>query len=60
MKIIFDEPIYSLEMLRTMSHTVYNGADIGECLNTGYRINEGDDESWYREWLKTAKFTEIV
>ncbi len=47
-------------MLRTMSHTVYNGADIGECLNTGYRINEGDDESWYREWLKTAKFTEIV
>ncbi len=58
MKIIFDEPIYSLEMLRTMSHTVYNGADIGECLNTGYRIKEGDDESWYKEWLKTAQFTE--
>jgi dipeptidyl aminopeptidase/acylaminoacyl peptidase len=43
-----------------MSHTVYNGADIGECLNTGYRIKEGDDESWYREWLKTAQFTEKI
>ncbi len=43
-----------------MSHTVYNGADIGECLNTGYRIKEGDDESWYREWLKTAQSTEKI
>ena len=60
MKIIFDEPIYSLEMLRTLSHTAYNGADIGECLSTGYKIKEGDDENWYREWLKTAQFTEKI
>ena len=60
MKIIFDDPTYSFEMLRALSHTVENGADIGECLKTGYRIKEGDDESWYREWLKTAEFTEKI
>jgi hypothetical protein len=41
MKIIFDDHTYSFEMLRTLSYTVEKGADIGECLNTGYRINEG-------------------
>ncbi len=47
-------------MLRILSYTVEKGADIGECLNTGYRIKEGDDESWYKEWLKTAQFTEKI
>jgi alpha-beta hydrolase superfamily lysophospholipase len=31
------------------------GADIGECLSTIYRIKEGDDESWFQEWSKTAR-----
>ena len=60
MKIIFDDHTYSFEMLRTLSYTVEKGADIGECLNTGYRITDGDDESWCREWLKTAQFTEKI
>lgn len=60
MKLIFEDPTYSFEMLRALSHAPYSGADIGECLNTGYRIKEGDDESWYREWLKTAEFTEEI
>ena len=38
-----------------MGATYYKGADIGECLSTAYRIKEGDFESWYTEWLKTAK-----
>jgi dipeptidyl aminopeptidase/acylaminoacyl peptidase len=38
-----------------MGETYYKGADIGECLSTAYRIKEGDFESWYTEWLKTAK-----
>ncbi|KOP68387.1 alpha/beta hydrolase [Bacillus sp. FJAT-18019] len=28
--------------------------DGGECLSTAYRIEEGNFESWYEEWLKTA------
>ena len=42
-------------MLRAISETYSRGADIGECLSTAYRIKEGNFDSWYEEWLKTAK-----
>jgi pimeloyl-ACP methyl ester carboxylesterase len=55
LKIVFDDPTFSSLLLRTIAETYYKGADIGECLSTAYRIKEGDFESWYEEWLKTAK-----
>lgn len=55
MKIVFEDPTFSALLLRTIAETYYKGADIGECLSTAYRITEGDFESWYVEWLKTAK-----
>ena len=54
MKIVFQDPTFSLQLLRAIGETYYKGADIGECLSTAYRIREGDFESWYTEWLKTA------
>ena len=55
MKLVFQDPTFSLQLLRTIGETYYEGADIGECLSTAYRITEGDFESWHREWLKTAQ-----
>jgi pimeloyl-ACP methyl ester carboxylesterase len=55
MKIVFQDPTFSLQLLRAIGETYYKGADIGECLSTAYRIKEGDFESWHIEWLKTAK-----
>jgi pimeloyl-ACP methyl ester carboxylesterase len=55
MKIVFEDPTFSLQLLRAIGETYYKGADIGECLSTAYRIKEGDFESWHREWLKTAR-----
>lgn len=55
LKIIFNDSTFSLLLLRTMAETYYKGSDIGECLSTAYRIKEGNFESWYVEWLKTAK-----
>ena len=55
MKVVFQDPTFSSQLLRTIGATYYKGADIGECLSTAYRIKEGDFESWYTEWLKTAK-----
>ena len=55
MKIVFQDPTFSLQLLRVIGETYYKGADIGECLSTAYRIKEGDFESWHQEWLKTAK-----
>jgi len=55
MDFLFKDVQYSFQMLRNISMSVSGAADIGECLMTGYRIKEGDDESWYQEWFKTAQ-----
>jgi pimeloyl-ACP methyl ester carboxylesterase len=55
MDLIFKDTQYSFQTLRAISATAGGAADIGECLKTAYRITEGDDESWYREWLVTAE-----
>lgn len=52
---VFKDPEYSFQCLRTMGYSSTGGADISECLSTAYRIKEGDNESWYKEWLETAK-----
>ena len=54
MNLIFQDQEFSFQLLRAISYSYYGGADIGECLSTAYRIKEGDFESWYAEWLKTA------
>jgi dienelactone hydrolase len=55
MKLVFDDQSFSYQLLRTIGHSVYGGADIGECLATATRIQEGDLESWHGEWRKTAE-----
>ncbi len=55
MKLVFEDPTFSLQLLRAISETYFRGADIGECLSTAYRIKEGNFDSWHEEWLKTAK-----
>jgi len=54
MDLIFKDTQYSFQTLRAIAATAGGAADIGECLKTAYRITEGDDESWYREWRATA------
>ncbi len=54
-KCVFNDPQYSFQCLRTMGYSCTGGADISECLSTSYKIKEGDNESWYSEWNKTAK-----
>jgi dipeptidyl aminopeptidase/acylaminoacyl peptidase len=55
MKLVFKDPDYSYQTLRVIGTAPSGGADIGEVLATAGRITEGDDESWDREWLKTAQ-----
>ncbi len=53
-ELVFSDPEFAFELKRTLS-AVYSGeADVGECLATASRIREGDFESWYTEWKKTA------
>lgn len=55
MHLVFSDQTFSFELLRTLSYAPFGGADIGECLSTAYRIEEGNFESWYSEWYKTAE-----
>lgn len=55
MDLIFKDAQYSFQTLRALGYAVSGGADIGDVLKTAYAIKEGDDESWYREWFKTAQ-----
>lgn len=52
--LIFADPEFAFELRRTLGATYSGEADIGECLATASRIDEGDFESWYSEWKKTA------
>ena len=54
MKVLFDNAEYDGQLLRALGYTYYGGADVGECLTTARRIKEGDDDSWYTEWMATA------
>lgn len=60
MNIIFKDEQYSFQLLRALGAAPGGASDIGECLKTGYRIKEGDDDSWYDEWSKTAKQVEAA
>ncbi len=55
MKIYFQDQNFAFEFLRLLGETTYGGADINECFGTASRIREGDYESWFQEWNRTAE-----
>ncbi len=52
--LVFTDREFAFELQRTLGASYSGEADIGECLATASRIKEGDFESWYSEWKKTA------
>jgi dienelactone hydrolase len=44
----------SIEFMRLLGAAQEGGATVAECFNTARRIDFSDDQSWYREWKKTA------
>ncbi|MDP2797540.1 MAG: alpha/beta fold hydrolase [Methanoregula sp.] len=52
--LVFKDPEFAFELKRTLAAAYAGEADIRECLATASRITEGDFESWYSEWKKTA------
>lgn len=50
----FGDELFDGQLLRSLRHAQAGCADLGECFSTAFRIQEGDFESWYREWRATA------
>jgi pimeloyl-ACP methyl ester carboxylesterase len=55
--IAFRNRLFDGQLLRTIGHGTYGGAELGECLATAGRVIDGDRESWYRAWLQLADRT---
>lgn len=54
MKILFNDPSFSFETLRTLGFACDGGADLGEIIITASKIPDGDEEAWLREWKALA------
>lgn len=55
MKLFFKNQSFSFELLRAVSYSGYQGAELGECLSIAAKIKKGDFNSWFIEWNKAAK-----
>jgi dipeptidyl aminopeptidase/acylaminoacyl peptidase len=60
MKLHFTDQTFSFELLRAASYGLYGGSEIGEVLATANEIREGDFESWYAAWQRTAARLEAL
>jgi len=54
----FEDQPYNFQVLRTLGHAPFGGADSGEILSIVKDISEGDDESWYTSWMRMARRVE--
>lgn len=52
--IAFHDELLDGQMLRTLGHSTYGGAEVGECFAAARAINPRDRESWFREWMTLA------
>ncbi len=50
----FSDELFDGQLLRTMGHCTYGGAEIGECWAAAGEVRSGNRESWYCAWTKLA------
>lgn len=50
----FESDDFEFMFSLTLGASYHRGADVGECLATAARIEDGDFEQWYFEWKATG------
>ncbi|MFA9401190.1 MAG: dipeptidyl aminopeptidase, partial [Acidobacteriota bacterium] len=50
----FENDEFEFMFSLALGASYHRGADVGECLATAARIDDGDFEHWYREWKATG------
>lgn len=50
-----DNYSWSYQLVRALAEAHFGGGDIGEILTTAAAVTAGDDDSWKREWLRSAE-----
>lgn len=60
MPIVFNDESFDFQLTRHLSYSPAQMADINECLMTAQHIQNGNFESWYDQWNKTARRVHAV
>lgn len=55
MRLLYKDDLFDAQLLRTIGHAPYGGADIGECIAVARRISETDLEAWGVIWNALAE-----
>jgi pimeloyl-ACP methyl ester carboxylesterase len=55
MPTVFKDDLFEAQWLRAVGHSIYGGAEIGECLAVARKIVELDAESWFAAWHTMAE-----
>ena len=54
MRLLYRDELFDAQLLRTVGHSCYGGADLAECLTTAHRIRERDTTGWFTAWMELA------
>jgi pimeloyl-ACP methyl ester carboxylesterase len=54
MRLFYRDQLFDAQLLRTVAHTCYGGADLAECLTTAHSIREEDASGWFTAWMELA------
>lgn len=52
--LIFEDKSFSTQLVRALSWTYVQSADIGEVISTARKVKDGDIHSWHDQWLGLA------
>ena len=54
MRLLYRDSLFDAQFLRTLGHSCYGGADIGECWTTARAVREKDLMGWFSAWMELA------
>lgn len=52
--LLFRDQLFDAQLLRTMGHNCYGGADLAECWATASNIRDTDTRGWFAAWMDLA------
>ena len=58
MRVHFSSKAFDYQTLRALAYAPFGGSEAGEVLTTVERVSNGDVDSWFAEWNRTAALVE--
>ncbi|MGY1746841.1 alpha/beta hydrolase family protein [Blastococcus sp. SYSU D00695] len=59
-RILFADPVYDGQLVRTLSMAVVHAADLGEAMAAARRIRSADRDRWHTGWSQAAEAAEAA